>query len=271
MKKSLLVFTILLFVVFMVGCENSTSPLQSDNQVTGERSLTKGGKNAGCSTITGGDVYYSATHYFAGQPIPTGYDDYGYNYQGHLFKGSYANVYLGGYGFPPYNGDDDTYILENPNVDDTYIDINGNEQYYQWYWPYRMYEIQMKWNDAWLSNKDCGSQDIYGVYTDLTTPDGKLDRHYPLDTYIGSGAWEMYKEKMGGPDGYTYTSKIIAVPEDANKIGGYYGIWYNADGVEIGPSIWGSFAIIQEVQGGSGVTEHGLLYAGDDHLGLGGW
>ena len=33
-----------------------------------------------------------------------------------------------------------------------------------------------KWNDAWLSNKDCDG-------------DGLLDRHYGLDSYRGSGAW----------------------------------------------------------------------------------
>jgi hypothetical protein len=52
------------------------------------------------NTITEGEILYSLGHYLAGQPVPTGYDDYGYNYQGRLFKGSYFNVYSGGDGFP---------------------------------------------------------------------------------------------------------------------------------------------------------------------------
>jgi hypothetical protein len=52
------------------------------------------------NTITEGEIMYSAGHHLADQPIPTGFDDYGYNYQGHLFKGSYFNVYSGGSGFP---------------------------------------------------------------------------------------------------------------------------------------------------------------------------
>jgi len=39
-------------------------------------------------TITEGEIFYSAGHYLAGQPIPTGFDPFGYNYQGHMFKGS---------------------------------------------------------------------------------------------------------------------------------------------------------------------------------------
>jgi len=47
-------------------------------------------------------------------PKPTGYDPYGYNYQAHLFKGSYYNVYSGGEGYLPYKGDAETYLAENP-------------------------------------------------------------------------------------------------------------------------------------------------------------
>ena len=47
---------------------------------------------------------YSAGHYLHDQVLPTGYDMFGYNYQAHQFSGSYANVYLGGGGFPPYTG-----------------------------------------------------------------------------------------------------------------------------------------------------------------------
>ncbi len=97
----------------------------------------------------------------------------------------------------------------------------------------------MKWNDAWLSNLDCDG-------------DGKLDRHYGHDSYIGSGAWLTNHMKGTNEDGnWTYFVKIVAVPEDAELEDG---IWYAADGTEIGPVIWGQFAIIQEVESGLGAT-----------------
>ncbi len=72
--------------------------------------LAKPKKDIG--TITKGDIEYSAGHYLAGDPIPTGYDPYGYNYQAHIFKGSYFNAYAGAAGYPPYTGDDEAYLTE---------------------------------------------------------------------------------------------------------------------------------------------------------------
>jgi len=182
---------------------------------------------AACDKITAGEIDYSTGHYLAGEAIPTGFDDYGYNYQGRYFKGSYANVYLGGAGFPAYDGDDDAYLAANPGAAS------------HWAWPYRGIQLLMKWNDAWISNKDC----------DL---DGKLDRHYGFPTYIGSGAWET-NHMMGGdgPDSWTYFTKIVAVPGDAVNVNG---VWYTAGGTEIGPVLWGQFATIMEVESGLGAT-----------------
>jgi hypothetical protein len=243
MKKFIyLISAVIILSLILVNCQQEVAPTENQNSqvISLEK---KGGKFGGCTTLQDGILTYSSGHYLAGQPIPIGYDAYGYNYQAHIFKGSYSNAYLGGLGYPPYNGDDETYLAENPTAENT------------WVWPYRMYEIEMKWNDVWLANTDCDG-------------DGKLDRHVGYSSYIGSGAWEIYSEKMSGKDGYTYKSKIVAVPADAYKEAG---IWYNSKGIEIGPDIWGEFAIIQEVQGGSGVDEHGLLYKGLDHTGLGGW
>ncbi len=47
------------------------------------------GKKTKCATIQGGTIVYSDTHYLAGESIETGFDIFGYNYQGHMFKGSY--------------------------------------------------------------------------------------------------------------------------------------------------------------------------------------
>ena len=164
------------------------------------------------NSIVNKNVYYSTSHYLAGQVIPTGYDAYGYNYQAHQFNGYYANIYLGGNGFPPYKGDAASYLADNPGAK-TYLAYS-----------YQKEKIVMKWNDAWLSNED---QD----------GDGKLDRHYGYSSYIGSGAWETNHSSK-------YFTKIVAVPSDATIKDG---VWYNADGGEIGPNLWGEFAIIQEI------------------------
>ncbi len=130
-------------------------------------------------------------------------------------------------------------------------------------WPYRDVTLQMKWNEAWLSNKD---QD----------GDGLLDRHYGFPSYIGSGAW--LTNHMSGSDvvindkgkekevHWTYFIKIVAAPADATVDGG---IWYNANGVEIGPSIWGAFAIIQDVENDPLAGIHGKQYGSPAGPGFG--
>lgn len=122
------------------------------------------------------------------------------------------------------------------------------------------YRLMMKWNDAWLANVDCDG-------------DGKLDRHYGFDSYIGSGAWlTNHQQGEDEIDGqvckWTYFVKIIAAPAEATLADG---IWYAADGTEIGPAIWGQFAIIQEVVNDPCGGLHGLQYVSPDHAGFGGW
>ncbi len=120
----------------------------------------------------------------------------------------------------------------------------------------------MKWNDAWLSNKDCDG-------------DGLLDRYYGFDSYIGSGAW-LTNHQSGSSEvdinGKTKTShwnyfvKIVAPLESAYNIGD---IWYNADGVEIGSVIWGAFAIIQQIENDPFAGIHGKQYGSPAGPGFG--
>ena len=142
-----------------------------------------------CVTIKDGTLTYAVGHYLAGQPLTTGYNIFGVNYQSHMFRGSYANNYLGSEGLPPYEGDAETYLAQNPTAE------------FKWYWPYRDVFVEMKWNDAWISNKDCDG-------------DGKLDRHFGFSTYIGSGAWETNHMWGTNDDGSKWNDfiKIVAVP-----------------------------------------------------------
>ena len=175
-----------------------------------------------CTTIQSGELEASD-----GSVIETGFDTWGYNYQGHMFSGGYC---------------------------DSYRDA-------AWCQPYKDVELLMKWNDAWLSNKDCDN-------------DGLLDRYFGHDSYIGSGAWITnhqsgeYEDVDGKVCKWNYFVKIVAAPADAYADGG---VWYQADGTEIGPVIWGSFAIIQQVENDVCAGLHGLQFVSPDRAGLGGW
>jgi hypothetical protein len=212
---------------------------------------------AAADTIKDGTILYSAGHYLGGQPLKTGYDIFGYNYQAHMFNGSYANVYLGRDGFPPFEGDVDAYLAANPGAAS------------KWYW-YPDVTLQMKWNDQWMSN-----QDLYDNATFEPGPDGKLDRHPGYDSYIGSGAWETNHQSgfdtmlINGKEKqvhWSYFVKIVAVPSDATLAGGY---WYDGDGIEMGSAIWGSFARIQMVYNDPVAAAHGKMYVSPAGPGFG--
>lgn len=273
-----------------------------------------------CTTIQSGELVDKT-----GTTITTGFDMWGYNYQAKLFNGDYCDAYRNA----------------------------------AWCQEYKDDSLSMKWNDAWLSNKDCDN-------------DGKLDKHYGFDSYIGSGAWltnhmsgdytewsvlgdwdfdfyyngNLYPHTVsintetdgaftatglglndnnpwtatgtvngedftmhidydntvywvdivglitedGSIEGtwsnngqygifstskgiaistncnWNYFVKIVAVPADAVASDG---IWYSAKSIEIGPVIWGSFAVIQEVENDVCAGMHGLQYSSAVSNGLG--
>lgn len=157
--------------------------------------------------------------------IETGFDEWGYNYEAHMFNGKYCDSYRNA----------------------------------AWCQAFKDIDLIMKWNDPWLSNKDCDD-------------DGILDRHYGFSTYIGSGAWltnhqkGTYFDTNGKKQRWEYFVKIVAAPADATLSGG---TWYAVDGSEIGPAIWGPFAIIQQVSNDTGTAEHGVLYLSPYSAGFG--
>ena len=280
------------------------------------------GKPDGCATIKDGTIKDVNDNV-----IGLGYDQWGYNYQAHMFNGWYDN-----YSRP------DTPVTSG----DTYL--------------------KMKWSDLWLSNKDCDRNDVldrggpggtssavpgawltnhqWGSYLwnwditgdwilefdyqkilyihdmvvvdntftgtggypsgndpyDITwTVEGTIDGdaiemriEYDGSSYyvdaVGtiaqdgtmSGTWGnasqsgVWRSTSGMAVGeiceWNYFVKIVAVPDDAYVDGGY---WYTADDVEIGPVIWGSFAIIQQVSNDEGLGEHGILYKSPASPGFG--
>jgi hypothetical protein len=73
-------------------------------------------------------------HNVADEAILMGFDKWGYNYQAHMFHGKYCQA--------------------NQNA--------------SWCQVYSDTDMEMKWNNAWLSTKDCDR-------------DGKLDMHFGHD------------------------------------------------------------------------------------------
>jgi hypothetical protein len=218
MKKWLfIIFVVALALVLTTLVAKADPPVKFD-----ENGNEVAWKESGCTTIQDGTLLTSD-----GALITTGFDEWGYNYQGHLFNGGYCDAYRDA----------------------------------AWCQDYADVELLMKWNDAWLSNADCDG-------------DGLLDRHYGYASYIGSGAWETnhqkgsYLDENGNTCNWEYFVKIVAAPADATLSDG---IWYNAEGVEIGPAIWGEFATIQSVYNDPCGGAVGLEYLSPDHAGLGNW
>ena len=196
-------------LVMVLGCLMLV--LVFSSSVIAGKGGVKGSNKDGCTTIQDGTLLTSD-----GFVIFPGYDQWGYNYQAHMFNGGYC---------------------------DSYRDA-------AWCQVWKDVELLMKWNDAWLSNKDCDG-------------DSLLDRHYGFSSYIGSGAWltnhmsGTYLDGDGNECKWVYFVKIVAVPADANKVAG---IWYAADGAEIGPDIWGTFAIVQSIYNDPCAGDHGVDY-----------
>lgn len=187
--------------------------------------LWSSGASAKCTKIQSGTLLDAE-----GSTISTGFDYWGYNYQARSFHGGFCDAYR-----------DAEWCQDS--VDN---------------------QLGMKWNRAWLDNKDCDG-------------DSLLDRHYGYPTYIGSGAWltnhesAQYIDINGNKQRWNYFVKIVAVPSDAWNDDG---IWYMEDKkgnpIVIGPDIWGQFAIIMEVYNDTGDRDsHGILYHSPNNSGLG--
>lgn len=189
-------------------------------------SLAAGGAfSQECVTIQDGTLVRSD-----GVLIETGFDEWGYNYQAHSFNGGYCDAYRDA----------------------------------AWCQPYKDVELQMKWNDAWLSNQDCNG-------------DGLLDRASDSGSYLGSGAWTtnhqkgVYTDENGKKQRWSYFVKIVAAPADAVMQNGQWWVWdaQAQDLVPMGPVIWKEFAVIQEISNDTGTGEHGVLYLSPNNAGFG--
>jgi hypothetical protein len=154
--------------------------------------------------------------------------------------------------------------LVKPGVNDNGYNYQAHEARFTTHNTTWWYVTHLKWNDAYLSNEDCDG-------------DYKLDRHYGFDSYIGSGAWITFHyngeyEKDGMTCAWDELIKAVAVPEGAYKVNGIY---YTADGSEIGPVssevASNGFATVQHVLNDPCHGLEGNQLNSPDRAGLGGW
>lgn len=121
-----------------------------------------------CATIQGGTLVDSASN-----PISLGYDKFGYNYQAHIFNGTYD-------GFDRVIGND-----TSDYADDSLI---------------------MKWSDAWLANVDCNADGK--LDRGLGTAGYATDESRGWLTNQNEGD---YTDSYGVVQHYTYFAKIVWV------------------------------------------------------------
>ena len=87
MKKVLTIFLALAVIVLFIGISTDYAKDQGKSK---KKSQDKN-VEVDCTSIKEGVLTYSEGHFLFGTPLMKGFDPYGYNYQAHIFSGSYAN------------------------------------------------------------------------------------------------------------------------------------------------------------------------------------
>ena len=99
MKKNVLIIVlVLLALVIFTTVALADKPIKTDtegNEIAWETT------NISCTTIQSGELDNSA-----GDTITTGYDQWGYNYQAHMFNGGYCDAYRDAAWCQDYKDDD---------------------------------------------------------------------------------------------------------------------------------------------------------------------
>lgn len=151
----------LVLVLTVVSSVSAAKPTSVENGVEAAWEHTN------CATIQDGTILDSANN-----PLEMGYDQFGYNYQAHMFNGTYDSVdrVLDG----KYYGSTGDY------VDDT---------------------LMMKWSDEWIANVDCdgdhkldrglGTPGYDGIPGTIDTSRGWTTNHV-VGEYIVDGISQHY-------------------------------------------------------------------------------
>lgn len=187
-KAAFTTIVVLILIVASFSIAYADKPIQTDpngNEIAWDTA-------DGCATIQGGTITDSADNI-----LTTGYDQYGYNYQAHMFNGTYDSV--------------------DRNIDGTYYGQTGD---------FVDDKLVMKWSDSWLANVDCNGDNkldrglvngaaggtSLGWLTNLTEgdytlADGTVQNYtdFVKIVYVGSGpvwgAYEILQEEYNDPAG----------------------------------------------------------------------
>ena len=117
-------------------------------------------------------------------------------------------------------------------------------------------------NVEWTNKTKVGTYEAYIVGT--IADDGTMSGTWE-DNIGQEGTWISTTGAAISCD-WNYFVKIVAVPSDATSDGV---TWLDADGTEIGPVIWGAFAVVQEVSNDACAGLHGVQYKSPAGPGLG--
>jgi hypothetical protein len=212
------------------------------------------GGTAMATTIPSGQVEYWPGHYLQYEPVETGFDVFGQNYQARTAVGSLLNIaFLPWMGLPPYEGDDDAYYQRLADEDPWGAwggDVGCAETCVNSIlpWSARDWQALLQWNEAYLSNKD---GDDTGPYLDWQ-PFLEGDHDSAPWDWQGSGAavsmdWSgPTEDSWYGGTGEPCTARLmytwVAVPDNATYVeyewapGCFCRDWFDAEGNEIGPT-----------------------------------
>lgn len=124
-------------------------------------------KSPACNTISSGLIHDSF-----GNTLQTGYDIYGYNYQAHMFNG--------------------TYDSSDRVLDGKYFGSTGD---------YVDDKLSMKWSDEWLANVDCNGDGLLDRGLINGVSDG-ISKGWTTNHVVGE------YDTVDGSQHYTYFVKI---------------------------------------------------------------
>lgn len=142
-------------------------------------------KDSTCTDIQSGTLLTSDE-----AVVTTGFDQWGYNYQAHMFNGGYCDAYRNA----------------------------------PWCQAYKEDNLIMKWNDAWLANVDCDGDDLldrhYGY--DSYIGSGAWETNHQKGSYMDANGqtcnWEYFVKIVAAPVG-AYKSNGFWYTADDSEIG----------------------------------------------------
>jgi len=158
----------------------------------------------------------------------TGFDEWGFNWNAHEFRGYTVNMLLGDHAFigmPHYK----KYVYRGEGMD--FWDMLVSEfEYFPWLMPAELLDSRLvsTWNEALISS----------------------DGEYPANGWLDSGAWIVFDYSgKAGNERWKAMRKLVAARSTDQLTDG---VWYNEAGEEIGleSMFWSDLIIVQVVNNG---------------------